>query len=140
MEQLNDEGAYQPPLAYGQSKLSNILFALELAEREKENNVLVNAIHPGMERGRGEGEGKGKWEYFILVLESKNYFPDYFPFFFFFFFFFFSVGVVETELPRYFVDHLKKKIGSFAVLIEPALNFLSSSVFWFVILPFYTDI
>jgi NAD(P)-dependent dehydrogenase (short-subunit alcohol dehydrogenase family) len=32
---------------YGQSKLANVLFGQELAERVKGKNILVNAIHPG---------------------------------------------------------------------------------------------
>ena len=41
---------YSSPLfvsRYGQSKLANVLFGQELAERVKGKNILVNAIHPG---------------------------------------------------------------------------------------------
>lgn len=37
----------QPALAYGRSKLANILFVRELSERVKDKGVLVNAFHPG---------------------------------------------------------------------------------------------
>ena len=47
IEALNDPEGYNKDLSYGQSKLANILFAQELAERVKKDNVLVNAIHPG---------------------------------------------------------------------------------------------
>merc|ERR1719354_940242 len=82
LEQLNDEENYQFQMAYGQSKLANVLFSLELAEREKEreSGVLVNVIHP---------------------------------------------GAVETELSRYFVDGLRKKLGVFSAIIEPILGILS---------------
>lgn len=39
---------YSPRLAYGQSKLANILFSKELAVRLEGSNATSNAIHPGM--------------------------------------------------------------------------------------------
>lgn len=45
---INDNSTYHEGRAYGQSKLANVLFAQELAERLKPYNVLVNAIHPGV--------------------------------------------------------------------------------------------
>lgn len=47
VEAMNDESAYNRGKAYGQSKLANVLFAQELAERVKGSNILVNSIHPG---------------------------------------------------------------------------------------------
>jgi len=47
LKELNDESSYSSVLAYGQSKLANVLFAQELAERVKSKNILVNSIHPG---------------------------------------------------------------------------------------------
>lgn len=47
VERMNDESSYQRHTAYGQSKLANVLFAQELAERVKDRNILVNSIHPG---------------------------------------------------------------------------------------------
>jgi NAD(P)-dependent dehydrogenase (short-subunit alcohol dehydrogenase family) len=44
---MNNETTYQRDKAYGQSKLANVLFAQELAERLKSNNILVNSVHPG---------------------------------------------------------------------------------------------
>jgi len=44
---MNDESTYDRAKAYGQSKLANVLFAQELAERYKSQNVLVNSVHPG---------------------------------------------------------------------------------------------
>eukprot|EP01012_Entosiphon_sulcatum_P047864 TRINITY_DN6548_c0_g1_i3.p1 TRINITY_DN6548_c0_g1~~TRINITY_DN6548_c0_g1_i3.p1 ORF type:complete len:410 (+),score=96.27 TRINITY_DN6548_c0_g1_i3:924-2153(+) len=41
------EEGYQRWLAYGQSKLANVLFAQELAEQLQSTRVLVNAVHPG---------------------------------------------------------------------------------------------
>eukprot|EP00450_Noctiluca_scintillans_P009191 CAMPEP_0194496606 /NCGR_PEP_ID=MMETSP0253-20130528/13819_1 /TAXON_ID=2966 /ORGANISM="Noctiluca scintillans" /LENGTH=377 /DNA_ID=CAMNT_0039338025 /DNA_START=56 /DNA_END=1189 /DNA_ORIENTATION=- len=45
--EMNDEASYSRTQAYGQSKLANLLFAQELAERVKEKGILVNCIHPG---------------------------------------------------------------------------------------------
>jgi NAD(P)-dependent dehydrogenase (short-subunit alcohol dehydrogenase family) len=40
---------YQPWVAYGQSKLANVLFTYELARRlPKDANCTVNALHPGV--------------------------------------------------------------------------------------------
>lgn len=47
LEMLNDESVYDSAKAYGQSKLANVLFAQELAERVKDKNILVNSVHPG---------------------------------------------------------------------------------------------
>lgn len=44
---MNDESQYSRGEAYGQSKLANVLFAQELAERVKSKGILVNSIHPG---------------------------------------------------------------------------------------------
>ncbi|NHC45700.1 SDR family NAD(P)-dependent oxidoreductase [Motilibacter aurantiacus] len=39
--------AYDPWLAYGQSKTANILFAVEAAQRWADDGITVNALHPG---------------------------------------------------------------------------------------------
>lgn len=44
---MNDPTLYNRQKSYGQSKLANVLFAQELAERVKEKNIVVNSIHPG---------------------------------------------------------------------------------------------
>ncbi|GLV36495.1 uncharacterized protein CBL_08008 [Carabus blaptoides fortunei] len=45
---LNSEKEYDKASAYSQSKLANILFTKELAERLKASGVTVNAVHPGL--------------------------------------------------------------------------------------------
>jgi len=45
---LNAEKSYSGDSAYSLSKLCNILFSYELAERLKSQNILVNAMHPGV--------------------------------------------------------------------------------------------
>jgi len=47
-DNLSGERNYQPDKAYGQSKLANILFTLELARRLDETNATANALHPGV--------------------------------------------------------------------------------------------
>jgi len=47
IDALNDEASYNRVLAYGQSKLANVLFSQELASRVSEKGILVNSIHPG---------------------------------------------------------------------------------------------
>ncbi len=47
---LNDEANYSPLLAYGQSKLAQVVFTQELARRmaAEGKNVFVNVYHPGV--------------------------------------------------------------------------------------------
>ncbi|RDX72512.1 Short-chain dehydrogenase TIC 32, chloroplastic, partial [Mucuna pruriens] len=49
-EKINDKSSYNAWLAYGQSKLANILHANELARRLKEDgiDIIVNSLHPGL--------------------------------------------------------------------------------------------
>ena len=50
LDSINDQNKYFAPTAYGQSKLSNILFAQELARQvgpPSTNNIVVTAVHPG---------------------------------------------------------------------------------------------
>lgn len=48
LKDLNSEEKYDPADAYSQSKLANILFTRELADRLKGTGVTVNAVHPGV--------------------------------------------------------------------------------------------
>jgi len=50
LEAINSKDKYDPGKAYGQSKLANILFAQEFAERLSNTSVRVNVIHPGLVR------------------------------------------------------------------------------------------
>ncbi|XP_074588738.1 short-chain dehydrogenase TIC 32 B, chloroplastic-like [Curcuma longa] len=51
-DKLNDKKSYNDKLAYGQSKLANILHSNELARRLKAEgaNVTANSVHPGLVR------------------------------------------------------------------------------------------
>ena len=47
-DNLNGERGYRPWKAYGQSKLANLLFAKELAERLQGTAKTANSVHPGV--------------------------------------------------------------------------------------------
>ena len=47
-DNLSGERDYDPGRAYGQSKLANVLFTLELARRLKTTNITANALRPGV--------------------------------------------------------------------------------------------
>ena len=47
-DNLSGSRDYSPARAYGQSKLANALFALELARRLEGTNATANAVHPGL--------------------------------------------------------------------------------------------
>ncbi len=48
LNQLSGEGWYEPGTAYGQSKLANVLFSLELTKRLKDSRATSNALTPGV--------------------------------------------------------------------------------------------
>ena len=47
-DNLSGENGYTAWRAYGQSKLANALFALDLSERLKDTTVTANSLHPGV--------------------------------------------------------------------------------------------
>eukprot|EP00931_Biecheleriopsis_adriatica_P079810 TRINITY_DN53159_c0_g1_i1.p1 TRINITY_DN53159_c0_g1~~TRINITY_DN53159_c0_g1_i1.p1 ORF type:complete len:371 (-),score=71.70 TRINITY_DN53159_c0_g1_i1:145-1257(-) len=47
IERMNDASIYSRTSAYGQSKLANVLFAQELAERYRDKGILANSLNPG---------------------------------------------------------------------------------------------
>jgi WW domain-containing oxidoreductase len=47
-DNLSGDAGYQPWAAYGQSKLANLLFALELSRRLPRPEQSANALHPGV--------------------------------------------------------------------------------------------
>jgi NAD(P)-dependent dehydrogenase (short-subunit alcohol dehydrogenase family) len=47
-DNLRGEKSYQPWVAYGRSKLANLLFAYEFGERLKSSQRIAHAIHPGV--------------------------------------------------------------------------------------------
>lgn len=47
-DNLSGESGYDPQMAYGQSKLANVLFTLELAKRLQGTKATANALRPGV--------------------------------------------------------------------------------------------
>ncbi len=56
---LNSEGKYSPWNAYATSKLENLYFTYELADRLKGTDVTVNAVHPGLVNSQFGKQGSG---------------------------------------------------------------------------------
>ena len=54
---MYESRAYSAIKAYGDSKLANILFTVELARRLKGRHVLAHAVHPGVVRTRFGKDG-----------------------------------------------------------------------------------
>ncbi|MFX0066371.1 MAG: SDR family oxidoreductase [Candidatus Hermodarchaeota archaeon] len=50
LDDINSEKSYRWMQVYGSSKLANVLFTYELAERLEGTSVTVNAVHPGFVR------------------------------------------------------------------------------------------
>jgi len=47
-DDINLEKGFMPMKAYAQSKLANIMFTFELAEKLKDTGITVNCLHPGV--------------------------------------------------------------------------------------------
>jgi NAD(P)-dependent dehydrogenase (short-subunit alcohol dehydrogenase family) len=61
-DDLHSRGRYRGMIAYGRSKLANILFARELARRLEGTGVTVNALHPGfVSSSFFSGPGPARW-------------------------------------------------------------------------------
>src|SRR5277367_5696525 len=60
-DDLQTTGRYRGMRVYGQSKLANILFTLELARRAEGTGVTANSLHPGTVRTGygGDGDARG---------------------------------------------------------------------------------
>jgi NAD(P)-dependent dehydrogenase (short-subunit alcohol dehydrogenase family) len=60
-DDLQSEKQYRGMRVYGQSKLANILFTLELARRLEGRGVAANSLHPGTVRSGygGDGDARG---------------------------------------------------------------------------------
>jgi len=66
-DNLSGDLGYDPALAYGQSKLANVLFALELARRLEGTNATANSLRPGV-IATNLGRHLPRWK--VLALET----------------------------------------------------------------------
>ena len=64
---LQAESNYSSFRVYGRSKLANILFTQELAERESEQGVTANCFHPGFVAS-DFSKNNGRWARIIMAL------------------------------------------------------------------------
>ncbi|MFA0305468.1 SDR family oxidoreductase [Vibrio splendidus] len=67
---------FEPNKSYAYSKLANVLFTKELAERMKSRGITCNTLHPGAVRTTLGSDDKG------LVLSIAAFLIKYFPFMF----------------------------------------------------------
>jgi NAD(P)-dependent dehydrogenase (short-subunit alcohol dehydrogenase family) len=66
-DNLSGEQGYDPALAYGQSKLANVLFTLGLAQRFAGTNATANALRPGV-IATNLGRHMPRWK--VIALET----------------------------------------------------------------------
>jgi len=66
-DNLSGERGYDPALAYGQSKLANVLFTLELARQLEGTNATANALRPGV-IPTNLGRHMARWK--VVTLET----------------------------------------------------------------------
>lgn len=64
-DDLQSERGYRAMIAYGRSKLCNILFTRELARRLAGKGVTVNALHPGAVATQ-IGQNNGRWVRWVM--------------------------------------------------------------------------
>jgi retinol dehydrogenase 12 len=66
-DDLGNERRYRAMRVYGQSKLANILFTNELAQRLEGSGVTANSLHPGAV-ATGLGKNNGAWARALIAL------------------------------------------------------------------------
>lgn len=73
-DDLQSTASYVPMKAYGQAKLANLMFALELQRQSEKNNWGITSIasHPGVSRTNLLISGSGKWSAAGMV---RRFFP-----------------------------------------------------------------
>lgn len=68
-DDLQSEKSYSAFGVYGRSKLANILFTVELAQRLDGSGVTVNALHPGfVNSGFGKNNRNGFWSSLLVKI------------------------------------------------------------------------
>lgn len=76
---INMERGYSIMKAYERSKLGNVLFTMELAERLKGTGVTVNALHPGVVKTGIAGKNTGKlvvWAWKVFEIYQGAISPE----------------------------------------------------------------
>ena len=71
-DNLSGERGYDPGRAYGQSKLANVLFTLELARRLADTNATANALRPGV-IPTNLGRHLPSWQVWMLKTVGKPF-------------------------------------------------------------------
>lgn len=71
-DNLSGERDYDPGRAYGQSKLANVLFTLELAKRLEDTNATSNALRPGV-IATNLGRHLPQWQVWALKTIGKPF-------------------------------------------------------------------
>jgi NAD(P)-dependent dehydrogenase (short-subunit alcohol dehydrogenase family) len=71
-DNLSGESGYDPGRAYGQSKLANVLFTLELARRLKDTRATANAVRPGV-IATNLGRHLPQWQVWALKTIGKPF-------------------------------------------------------------------
>jgi NAD(P)-dependent dehydrogenase (short-subunit alcohol dehydrogenase family) len=71
-DNLSGERNYDPGRAYGQSKLANVLFTLELAKRLQGTNATTNVLRPGV-IPTNLGRHLPKWQVWVLENLGKPF-------------------------------------------------------------------
>ena len=70
IDKLADPDYYQDLIVYGRSKLANILFSNELADRLEPFGITSNCVHPGTVATSFAGDGTGITSTFMRLLKS----------------------------------------------------------------------
>lgn len=69
-DDLQGERQFNPLKAYGASKMANLLFAFQLADRLQDSNIRVNAVNPGLVRSGPLEEFSAPLRYLLWWIAS----------------------------------------------------------------------
>lgn len=75
-DNLNGEKKFDPFLAYKYSKMANILFTFELAEKLAGTGVTVNAVHPGVVNTAIYRQMRGIQKLFLKIILPFAFTPE----------------------------------------------------------------
>ena len=72
IDNLNSKDRYSPRNAYATSKLENLYFTYELAERLKGTGVTVSAVHPGLVNSQFGKQGSGPFLAIFRIMQKYS--------------------------------------------------------------------